>query len=386
MLIRSLILLFFFLLAGGAYAQDIAPDSVLEYHYLPEIDHELIEDRLSCLESGVPLSYDSRVVDFINYFAVKDRPYSAHVFAKAPYYFHIFEEYLKKYNLPDELKYLSIVESGLNPRAISRAGAGGLWQFMPYTGRIYGLHIDWYIDERMDPYQATEAACKYLSELYGIFNDWELALAAYNAGPGNVRRAIRRSGYKKKFYEIYPYLPRETRSYVPQYVAIVYLMNYAEYHNLFIPREKYSVEMDSVIVSDYLHLPTMAQMLDICTEDLLALNPSIKREVLPQDVKNFPLRIPKDRADYFLTHEKQILDSASKVNRAETEYLARNSIGSTYGRKKVVHRVKSGEVLGTIAQRYHVRIRDIRKWNGIYGNLIRSGQRLNIWVHPSDYK
>ena len=209
-----------------------AVDSAL-VEFVPDVSYDLVKDRLSCMESTVPLNFNNRVFGFVNYFAVKDREYSEMVMSRAPVYFPLFEKYLKKYDLPEEIKYLAIVESGLNPQAISRAGAVGLWQFMPSTGRYFGLHQDWYVDQRMDPERSTEAACKYLRQLYGIFKDWELALAAYNCGPGNVRKAIRRSGYKKTFWEVYRYLPRETRSYLPQFVAILYLLNHSEEHNLF---------------------------------------------------------------------------------------------------------------------------------------------------------
>ena len=196
-------------------------DTVYHYDHIPDVPYELVEDRIKCIPSSIPLNFNERVYAFVNYFAVIDRDYTRMIMERTPLYFPIIEKYLKKYNLPDELKYLAIIESGLKPNAISRAGAVGLWQFMPGTGNYFKLHTDWYVDDRMDPYKATEAACQYLSQLYSIFNDWGLALAAYNAGPGNVRRAIRRSGYKKKFWDIYRYLPRETRGYVPQFVAMI---------------------------------------------------------------------------------------------------------------------------------------------------------------------
>jgi len=382
----ALIPIFLVVFDVKAQEQRLSKDSVIYYEYIPEVDHDLIADRLSCLEKTIPLNYHTRVIDFIDYFATRDREYTKEVFARSPYYFHIFEEYLEKYNLPDELKYLSIVESGLNPRAISRAGAGGLWQFMPSTGGYYGLHKDWYLDDRMDPHKSTEAACKYLGQLYAMFDDWELALAAYNAGPGNVRKAIRRSGYKKKFWEIYRYLPAETRSYVPQFVAMTYLMNYGEWHNLEVPKRIYEVEADTILISSYFHLPTLANLLGICPEDLQRLNPSIKRDALPQEIKSYPIKLPKEAKYVYLENRQFIFDSASVAFKDKIEYQSRNSVGSTYGRKQLVHRVKSGEVLGLIAQRYGVRINDIRKWNGFHGNLIRTGQRLNIWVHPADYQ
>jgi len=349
--------------------------------FVPDHSYELVADRLSCMYSSIPLNFNERVYAFVNYFTDIDREYTEMVLSRVHLYFPIFEKYLKKYGLPDELKYLAIVESGLNPRAVSRAGAAGLWQFMPTTGRYFKLHQDWYIDERLDPEKSTEAACKYMKQLYGIFNDWELALAAYNAGPGNVRKAIRRSGYKKKFWEIYRYLPRETRGYLPQFVAMVYVINHAPEHNLFADPE-YHPYSETVVVNNFLNLNTLAEQLNLCLEDLVKINPAIKRNALPKNISNYPLQIPADKMGYLKDNREAIFELAANTGQAEIEYQARNSVGSTWGREKLVHRVRSGEVLGLIAQRYRVRVSDIRKWNGLRGNMIRVGQRLNIWVYP----
>ncbi|MCA6410127.1 MAG: lytic transglycosylase domain-containing protein, partial [Cytophagales bacterium] len=186
--------------------------------YVPaEATPQLIAERLSSLQGIIELTYNSKVQSFIDYFTIRDREYTRMVQRRKDLYFPLFEKKLKEYGLPDELKYLSIIESGLNPRVMSRARAVGLWQFMSGTGRYMGLSNDWYIDERMDPEKSTDAACRYLAQLYSNFGDWQLALAAYNSGPGTVRNAIRRSGYKKNFWEVYARLPRETKSYVPQF-------------------------------------------------------------------------------------------------------------------------------------------------------------------------
>ncbi|MEM1408275.1 MAG: LysM peptidoglycan-binding domain-containing protein [Bacteroidota bacterium] len=350
------------------------------YEYIPgELDYDLTADRLSCIQKEIPLNFNTRVHAFINYFAVKDREYTKMVLRRKNLYFPLFEKYLKKYQLPDELKYLSIIESGLNPTAVSRARAVGLWQFMAYTGRQYGLHQDWYLDERMDPEKSTEAACKFLKQLYGMFGDWELAIAAYNTGPGNVRKAIRRSGYKKKFWEIYPYLYRETRSYLPQFVAMIYVMNYAEEHNFYENEVEYAVESDTLLLKSYVHLETLANQIGICENDLKKLNPGLKQGVLPESGKARILRLPADAKVILAKQRTSILDSAGKVGKKKLEYLARNTVGSTYGRTKLVHRVRSGDVLGTIAQRYGVRVSDLKKWNNLRGNTIRIGQRLSVW-------
>ncbi|MGK7393355.1 MAG: LysM peptidoglycan-binding domain-containing protein [Candidatus Cyclobacteriaceae bacterium M3_2C_046] len=381
-LIPSIVILFF--LIYPLYSQDDSANDY-KYEYIPDASYYEVEERIKDIPSAIPLSYNKRIKAFIDYFTIKDREYTRMILRRKNVFFPIFEKYLQKHNLPDELKYLSIIESGLNTRAISRVGAVGLWQFMPYTGKMFKLHQDWYVDERMDPEKATEAACLYLAQLYNMFDDWEMALASYNCGPGNVRKAIRRSGYKKTFWEVYPYLPRETRSYVPQFVAIIYVLNYAEEHNFF-PEidQEFPMAWETVSIDGFLHMPTLANLLGVCEEDLQNLNPQLKRNALPEETRNYPLKIPADKFDYFVLHQEEILDSASNHGKEEIEYIARNTVGSTYGREKVVYRVRSGDVLGTIASRYRVRVSDLRTWNNIRGNLIRVGQNLSIWVREGN--
>ena len=352
-----------------------------DIEYIPGDDlPAVIEDRLGCIQKTIPLTYNDRVHSFINYFTVRDREYTRMVATRRQIYFPLFEKYLAKYGLPEELKYLSIIESGLNPKAVSRARAVGLWQFMSPTGRHYGLQHDWFIDDRMDPDKATEAACKYLKELYGMFGDWELALASYNAGPGNVKKAIRRSGYKKNFWEAYAYLPRETRSYVPQFVAIIYAMNYLDDHNFYDLGQEVLMPSDTLHIKKFLNFETFANLTGVCLEDLQVLNPSIQRNAIPGRPKLQVIRVPLIAKEVLAFNRTAILDSASKVGQKELEMLAKTSEGSTYGRDKIMYRVKSGDVLGSIAIRYNVRVADIRKWNNLSGNTIRVNQRLNIWL------
>lgn len=349
-----------------------------------EVSYDLMADRIKCIEKEVPLAFNDRVKSFVDYFTIRDRAHTKSVIAKEELFFPLFETVLAEYEMPDELKYLSVIESGLRVNAMSRVGAAGLWQFMPATGKQYGLHQTWYIDERMNPEQATRAACRYLKSLYGMFNSWELALAAYNAGPGNVRKAIRRSGYKKSFWEVYKYLPRETRSYVPQYVAMIYTLNYREEHN-FDENEielHYAMEYDTILVSDYLHLETLANQLNVCVDDLITLNPQIIRGAIPDGVKAYALKVPVDKHAYIQENRSVLMDSANKVGKKELAYLARSSPGSTYGRTKQIYRVRSGDVLGLIAQRYHVKLSDLKKWNELSGNMIRVGQSIKIWTLP----
>lgn len=358
----------------------------IDWEYVPgDDDPVVIADRLKCIEQSMPLRYNEKTHGFINYFTVKDRAYTRMIIQRMNLYFPLFEKYLKEYGLPDELKYLSIIESGLNPRAVSRARAVGLWQFMSATGRYFGLHIDWYIDERMDPEKSTKAACLYLKQLYGMFGDWELALAAYNSGPGNVKRAIRRAGYKKNFWDIYPYVPRETRSYVPQFVAITYTMNYLAEHNFLLEEQEAFPLSDTLLVKKYTHIPTLAKLTGACMEDIIKLNPSIQHQALPDLTKAYKLYLPQSAKQMLQENRVAILDSASTVGKKEMELMARTDAGSTYGKDKIVYNVKSGDVLGSIALRHNVSVANLKKWNNLSGNTIRIGQRLNIWTKPSAF-
>ncbi len=372
------------IMSGDSLADPTLFPIPMEFEYIPaEETPELVADRLGCLQSTIPLPYNHTIHGFINFFTIRNREYTRLMLRRKDLYFPLFEKYLRQYNLPDELKYLSIIESGLNPRAVSRASAVGLWQFMSFTGRYFDLHNDWYFDDRMDPEKSTEAACRYLSQLYGMFHNWELALAAYNSGPGTVKRAIRRSGYKKTFWEIYNYLPRETRSYFPQFVAIIYSMNYAEEHNMIEAAVETPLPHDTIRVNKFLHLGTFASLTGICTDDLLQLNPQIRHNAIPETGKTYVLKVPVLAKLELEKARTMILDSASKTNRKQVEALAKSAAGNTAGRELVVYRVRAGDVLGMIAQRHRVRIDDLRKWNNLRTNMIRAGQRLNIWVLPS---
>ncbi|GHN00451.1 hypothetical protein WSM22_19400 [Cytophagales bacterium WSM2-2] len=354
-----------------------------ELEFIPADDSpDLIADRLSCLQQTIALTYNKKVHGFIEYFTVRDRDYTRSMLRKKDLYFPLFEQKLRQYGLPDELKYLSIIESALNPKAISVARAVGLWQFMSGTGRYFGLRDSWSIDERMDPEKATDAACRYLVQLHSIFKDWHLALAAYNSGPGTVSWAIRRSGYKKSFWEIYNYLPRETRSYVPQYIAIIYAMNYAEEHNLRVDLREEFLPHDTLKVSNFFHLETYSKLTGACTEDLQVLNPTIRRNAIPHDGQTRVIKVPKASKSILDLNRKFILDSIA-AGKKEWEVIAKKISDGTYGREQSVYYVRNGDALSLIAQRFAVSVNNLREWNNLRGNMIRIGQRLIIWVIPS---
>lgn len=326
------------------------------------VEKEVLIDRLNCIESEVPLTYASVVEQFVEYFTNKRKVYTETMLEREQFYFPIFERYLKKYNLPDELKYLSIVESGLNPQAVSRSGAEGLWQFMPLTGKYMGLKQDYYIDERRDPEKATDAACRYLKMLYDQFDDWQLALAAYNCGPGNVRKAKRRAAQKNSFWNIYWHLPRETRSYVPQFIAIMYAMEYSHEHNIYpLPSAMIKNEYKSITIDGYLNLKVLANLTDSDYDEISFLNPSVKRGYIPDNYTNFNVNLPLKTYDSLMNNWQFIIDSSSKM----TE-------------KVYFYTVKSGNSLSYIAHKHNVSIADLKKWNNLNSNLIHPGQNLRI--------
>lgn len=337
----------------------------------------LILDRLSCLQNRVPLNYHPRVKAFINYFGVKDREFTLRVMQRKELYFPIFERVLAEYGMPDELKYLSIIESALIPKARSRARAVGLWQFMSATGRMFKLKQDYYIDERMDPEKSTVAACRYLKSLHEMFGDWELAIAAYNCGPGNIRKAIRRSGYKKSFWEIYPRLPRETRSYLPQLVAMIYVMNHTEELSLVQDQPFYPIPASTVYVSQFIDLGLLAKEIKVCEADLRLLNPELKQAAVPAYAKSYPLKIPAKRYSYFIQHKEQILTAAGASHTYDPYAVSQNGVYKKPN--KYYHVVRSGESLGLIAQKNSVGLSALKDWNNLSSNKIYAGQRLIIY-------
>ncbi len=377
------------LLGLGLSSVSLAQSSKIDF--TPDEADSVIAQRLAVLDAKtrVSLPFNKETRHYIDHFTMRQRGFSRRMLKRQKMYFPIFEKYLAEYGLPEELKYLSIVESGLDPTAKSHAGAMGLWQFMPATGRMFGLRQDYYIDQRMDIEASTEAACKYLKQLYGMFGDWQLALASYNCGPGNVRRAIKRSGYKETFWEIYDYLPRETRNYVPLFVGAVYTMNYAEEHNLFVDDKEvmHPLAYDTLVVNQYVNLDVLCEQLGVCKDHMMLLNPQIKQGAVPEHWNEFVLRLPAQHREAFDTRRVAILDSA-KQKGSETLSYDRTAVASgttTSGKDRLVYRVRSGDVLGSIAGRYGVRVSDLRAWNGLSGDMIRIGQTLVIYTKPSAY-
>lgn len=340
----------------------------------PVLDTATIQLRMEVLDAASPmdLSWNPIAHSRIAFYAAKRPIHLGRMLGRAPLYFPLFEEALDRHDLPLELKYLAVVESGLNPKARSHAGARGLWQFMYATARGQGLRIDSYIDERRDPVRSSEAACLFLKKLYNQYDDWYLALAAYNAGPGNVNKAIRRSGGKRNFWEIRYFLPRETRNYVPAFMAVVYLMEYHAEHNIF-PAELFTpyAALDTVEVNTVLRFDQIAAHLNMDVESLSQLNPMFRLDIIPGPPEKWPLVLPQNLIPSFLAYQKDmILHEPERTPKI------------VFVPEPVIYRVKSGDVLGGIASKYGVSVKQLKEWNGLKGTMIRVGQKLKIHANP----
>lgn len=381
------------------YASNIfLPDSSEFDFTIPldlQIPDSLLISRIQQLSTAVPLVYNKAVRDFVEMYTFRKRNQVEMMLGLAAFYFPIFEETLDRYNMPHELKYLAIIESALNPVAVSRAGAVGLWQIMLGTARHIGLEVTTFIDERRDVLKSTDAAARYLKQLYDIYGDWHLVIAAYNCGPGNVNKAIRRSGGKTDYWQIYYALPRETRGYVPAFIAATYVMNYYREHQL-VPRiPTMALTTDTLMVSDYLHLNQVAETLDLNIAALRELNPIYRRDIVPATAdKPLPLRIPMEYIPQFIDRSESIFAHNRDKWFPNNTLTAPRSSGSTAaahvpmdikGKARISYTVKSGDTPGHIARWFNVPLNDLRDWNNLNRNLIRVGQKLTVYV-PEDKK
>jgi len=347
------------------------PDSVY-YYRMQRLD----------VESPINLVYNPYIRMFIDLYANKKRGTTARVLGLAQMYFPIFEQQLDKYNVPLELKYLAIVESALNAKARSRVGAGGLWQFMYYTGKVYGLEVTSYVDDRNDPLKATVAACRHFNDLYNMYHDWLLVLAAYNSGPGNVNKAIRRSGGKMTFWEIMPYLPRETRDYVPAFIAVNYVMAYSNEHNIYpiMPKILYH-ETDTVAVRQPLTLGILADKLKLDIADLEFLNPTFRTGFIPATPANpFYIRLPQKSIADFINNESSFYAYYQLKGYDPNQFKPLDNSDYDIVTKKVTHKVRKGETLATIARKYDCSTSEIKKWNKLRKSSVYKGQTLKIYV------
>lgn len=361
-----------------------------------QLSDSVLIKRLGEIPSLIELPYNPIIRRYIELYT--RRRTAPILIGLSDYYFPMFEQILDKHDLPLELKYLPIIESALNPRAVSRAGATGLWQFMYSTGRIYHLEINSFVDERRDPESSSEAAAEFLSHLYDMYKDWTLVIAAYNCGPGNVNKAIRRAGGKRDYWDIYPYLPRETRGYVPAFIGAAYLMNYYDKHNIKPVDVKMPIMTDTIMVTKKLHFMQVADVLKVPIEQIRDLNPQYKKDIIPVTTEPYPLRLPLEYAlafidleDSIYSYKDSIYFNPKRIVITPKKYSSRNYYASSYkstykppstkNKTKLTYTVKSGDALSLIAGWYNVRVSDLKYWNNIgYRSRIRVGQKLTVYV------
>lgn len=343
----------------------------------PEFDAETYTHRLSRLPNVIDMPYNNVVQKYIDLYSGRLRGSVAVLLGLGNFYNPIFEEALESYQIPLELRYLPVIESALNPTAVSRAGAVGLWQFMIGTGKQYGLEVTSLIDERRDPIKASYAAARYLHDLYGIFGDWTLVIAGYNCGPNNIIKAIKRAGGAKDYWTIYPYLPAETRGYVPAFIAANYIMNYYCDHNICPVNTRLPMGTDTIQVSRNVRMERITELCNISSEELRALNPQYRTTLIPGDVHPCTLRMPTAAINAFIEAGDSIYVPLSETQRSfEVPDTSKGGKRGKRGGSYVT--VRGGDTLGAIARRNHTTVSKLQRLNGIRGSNIQAGQRIRV--------
>jgi len=365
---RNILFLLFILFPISGFAQD---------NNIPQFPEWMVKKRIEALNYQTPiqLDYNETVQAYIDVYTVKRREHLANIISRSKLYFPLFEEYLDKYNLPLELKYLAVIESALDPRAKSKSGAMGLWQFLYHAGTMFELNVSTYVDERSDPILATEAACKYLEYLYRNFNDWQLALAAYNGGVGMVKNAIERSGGKRNYWELRPYLPDQVKGYVPAFIGALYAMSYAENYDIDEVPTKYNFsELDTVFIRKSLSFKQIADACGSSVDEISFLNPTYTKELIPVDSKPVSIFLPKKYVNDFVKNEHLVYgETKLLLTKAEFE-----------DKEKIIHIVAKGEYFHKIAIDYECTIEDIMQWNHLKTKDLYPGQALEIWKDKKD--
>lgn len=363
------------------YAHRMASDDTEEFdmdsvRFESNVPDEVYIERLKKMNSFISLPYNDIVKNYIILYSEKMPTKMAHMLGLCQYYMPIFDETFNKHDLPEELKAMAIIESAMNPLAVSRAGAKGMWQFMYSTAKMYGLHIDSFVDERLDPFKAADAAARYLLDAYEIFGDWNLAIASYNCGAGNVNKAIRRSGGKRAFWDIWPYLPRETRGYVPAFVGALYAMTYYKEHGIKPEAIEMPAHVDTFRINKQLHLKQVAELTGAPLEELKNLNPQYRHDIIPGNSKEYILRLPYTYTNAFIEHEDSVY--THKYDEFFNPTTIKKIQDGADG-ERIVYVVKNGDYLGRIASRNRCTVAQIKRWNGLKSNNIRVGQRLVIY-------
>lgn len=352
------------------YSHEASSENVLDFDYIPD---SVLFSRLNSIPAIIPMTYNTTVRSYIKMYVRRMSKNIDGMLSLAEYYFPFFEQALERYDMPLELKYLPIIESALNPQAVSRVGATGLWQFMHGTAKIYGLNINSLIDERKDPLKASDAAARYLKDLYGIFGNWHLAIAAYNCGPKNITKAIARSGGKQDFWDIYRYLPKETRGYIPAYIAATYVMTNYEKHNLRPTAIDIPLETDTLVINKNLFFAQITQFIDIDYAQIKLLNPQYKENIIPGASQSCYLRLPMEHIPQFIRLQDSIYNYGM-------DSLVKQIVQDIKPTETITHTVRKNETLGKIAKRYGVTIAQIRSWNPKIkkNNMLKIGQRITI--------
>lgn len=333
-------------------------------------------ERIEKMNSFITLPYNDVVRNYIILYSEKMPTKMGHILGLCNYYMPKFQEVLNKYDLPEELKAMAIIESALNPVAVSRVGAKGMWQFMYSTAKYYGLHIDSFVDERLDPFKSADAAARYLQDAYDIFGDWNLAIASYNCGAGNVSKAIRRSGGSRDFWTIYPYLPRETRGYVPAFVGALYTMTYYKEHGIKPEAVELPVHVDTFKINKMLHFKQISELVGVSHEEIKNLNPQYSHDIIPGNNREYILRLPYTYTNTFIEKEDSLYKH--KADEYFNPATLKKIIDGADG-ERIIYRVQSGDYLGRIASRHRCTVAQIKKWNGLKSNNLRIGQRLVIY-------
>ena len=354
-------------------------------HFSSGVPDKVLIERLEKMNSFIQLPYNETVKNYMILYSEKMPTRMGQILGLAQYYMPIFEEAFRKYGLPLELKYMAIIESALNPVAVSRVGATGMWQFMHSTARNYGLRIDSFIDDRMDPVASVDAAARYLRDAYRIFGDWSLAISSYNCGSGNVNKAIKRAG-RRDFWSIYPHLPRETRGYVPAMVGAMYAVNYAKEYGLEPAPVQMPAHIDTFMINKNLHFRQISEVIGVPIDDLRDLNPQYYKDIVPGNQGEQILRLPFNYSNAFLDSQDTIykykaaemFSGSVDVGRPQPATTRQASRSSGSGTQWVYYKVRRGDNLGRIAARHHTTVKNIKSWNGLRSDRIREGQRLKV--------